>query len=85
MWTAFAIVNDVYLNGQDQDVWCRSNKIIDDLTMYKPGYFLNNLVVETCNYFDIVLKYYYIITNGGCEVNKYIGELNSHEYCLCSN
>jgi hypothetical protein len=74
----------VYVNGQGQDVWCRSNKIINDTTMYRPGYLLDDLVTESCSYFDLFNKYYWVVVGEICEMNTYIGKFDSGDYCVCS-
>jgi hypothetical protein len=84
VWAAFAIVNDVYVNGQGQDVWCRSNKIINDTTMYRPGYISSDLVTESCLYFDLFNKYFRLVVSEICGIDKYSGKIDSIDFCVCS-
>jgi hypothetical protein len=85
MRAAYGIINDVYVNGQGQDVLCRSNQIINDPTMYQPGSIFNNLVSESCLYFDLLLKYYSVLNDLACDVYKYAGNINTADFCVCSD
>jgi hypothetical protein len=82
---AFAILGDVFVNGQGQDVWCRSKIIIKDTTMYKPGSIFDDLVEESCFYFHLFYKYYYPFGPDVCEINSQIGDTNTLHFCICSD
>jgi len=51
IWTHFlarGFIGEVYVNGQQQDVWCRSHAIISDPAFYKSGKFYDNDVQPSC-------------------------------------
>jgi ubiquinone biosynthesis protein COQ9 len=45
---ANAMLNDVWVIGQNQDVWCDSNQIIKDASFYDGRQFINTVYIETC-------------------------------------
>lgn len=89
--TAVGLLNDVYVNGQGQDVLCRSNQIITDANMYITGSILNDLLTESCNYFDLVSNLYWVGNGVTCDINEDIGAMSSISpdslivICMCSD
>jgi hypothetical protein len=80
--TAFGMLNDVWVNGQGQDVWCRSNKIIKDPKLYNPGEIYNDVEKETCFMISLIDKWYFsLVYDAMCAPNYTIW----YYYCLCSN
>lgn len=41
-------MGQVYVNSQNQDVWCRSQKPITDMSMYRPNVNRDNYIDQTC-------------------------------------
>jgi hypothetical protein len=83
------LLNDVYVNGQGQDVLCRSNQIITDANMYATGSILNDLLTESCDYFDLLGNLYWLANGVACDINK--DTVNSISpgsllaICMCSD
>jgi hypothetical protein len=49
----------MYVNGQGQDVWCRSIKIITDAAFYDAGQDYDNVVSESCHALNLYKLCYF--------------------------
>jgi hypothetical protein len=77
------MVNDVWVNGQCQDVWCRSNKIITDPSFYNAAQVYDDVTKASCFILDMLTRKYFetepIIANCNPAVTliQYV--------CMCSD
>jgi hypothetical protein len=82
---ATAMLNDVYVNGQGQDIWCRSNTIIKEAVMYgqTPQQFYDDVKRESCFFISLQGKYFYETGFDTLCVPK--TKLSTYYFCMCSN
>jgi hypothetical protein len=73
----------MYVNGQGQDVWCRSNKIITDAAFYDAGQDYDNVVSESCHALNLYKLCYFEVQ----WAPDYIDPKSAvkHNFCTCSN
>ena len=83
LYAAHAYINDVYVNGQNQDVLCRSNQIISDNSLYDTGMSEINLYQETCYSFRFISMKFKVFQDAVCDINK----LPTWQifFCMCSS
>jgi hypothetical protein len=79
----YAMINYMYVNGQGQNVWCRSNKIITDAAFFGAGQVYDDIVQESCLAINLKVKYYYEVIFDQNYCNPEAAVL--HNYCMCSD
>jgi len=50
--TFFGFIGEVFVNGQNKDVWCESKTVINDLSMYTAGKSYSNIDTLSCYSFQ---------------------------------
>jgi len=63
-----ANIGEVFVNGQNQDVWCDSKMVITDLTMYDVGKF--NTAVDTPSCYPLYGGKLYTYTGLECAAKQ---------------
>jgi hypothetical protein len=92
LWRDFALltkkgnayVNDVYLNGQNQDVWCRTHKIVDPAVL-RDGVTYDSLAGPSCYKFRYLKSTIEQNDNEVCLIENVEVDPNVYIHCICSD
>lgn len=79
----FGFIENVYVNGQNQDVWCRSNKTINDNSMYSAGKSDDYLISESCYIFQFDQKFL-VAEHLKCKITDFFMGAGRAMHCICS-
>lgn len=73
----------LYVNGQNQDVWCRSNQIMKDATFYDAGQVYDDVTQPSCLSLNLLKIWYFEATFelDICDTSSHL----MHQFCLCSD
>jgi hypothetical protein len=76
------MLNDVWVNGQGQDVWCRSNQIIKDTKFYGTGETYDDVMRESCFLISLEAKWSF---NNLWDIKCDPAKAFNFYFCMCSN
>jgi hypothetical protein len=76
------MLNDVYVNGQKKDIWCRSNKIITDPSWYSTTLIYDDVKRESCFHLSLMRQDFLALL-----FDEYSDTQISSifHFCMCSN
>lgn len=74
----------MYVNGQNQDVLCRSNQIINDTSLFKLGQIRDNVYQESCYYYQFLNQTFELYLDAKCNINAPVTPSDLF-FCICSN
>jgi hypothetical protein len=77
------MMNYLYVNGQGQDVWCRSHRIIKEAAFYGAGQVYDDVTQESYLALNLKLKFHFEVQfdPNFCDHRSSL----MHNYCVCSD
>jgi hypothetical protein len=76
------MINDLYVNGQGQDVWSRSNQIIKEAAFYSASQVYDDVKIDSCLALNLNTKFYFeVIQDHRCDPTSVL----LYNYCMCSD